>query len=284
LKGLIVFNIGSRPGAANGANGTASLGSARHVLGRRALIGIYAVIAASGMLFASTALPAGWRAIASASADACPNVQVVFARGTAEPAGVGRVGQAFVDSLQPMLGGKSMSVYAVDYPASYNFLRATDGANDASAFVQNIATTCPDTRIVLGGYSQGAAIVDIITMGGQPMFGFANPMPPDIARHVAAVAVFGNPSNRISGPLSALTPLYGDKTIDLCNGDDPVCSSGNDVRAHSFYVEAGMANQAASFVAQKLSAPTHALQDTAAHSSDPGAPSGTPDETSTAQN
>ena len=33
------------------------------------------------------------------AAASCPDVEVVFARGTAEPAGVGRVGQAFVDDL-----------------------------------------------------------------------------------------------------------------------------------------------------------------------------------------
>jgi cutinase len=223
-------------------------------------MGIFAVVASATMLIMATALPA----TASAATGPCPDVQVVFARGTGEPPGVGRVGQGFVDSLRPLLGGKSVAVYAVDYPASYNFLRATDGANDASTFVQNIATTCPDTRIVLGGFSQGAAVVDLITMGGQA-FGFARPMPADVARHVAAVAVFGNPSNRIGGgPLTLISPLYGDKTIDLCNGADPVCSPGNDRPAHSLYVEAGMTDQAAHFVAQRLSAPAHILQDAAA--------------------
>lgn len=67
------------------------------------------------------------------------------------------------------------------------------------------------------------------------------------------MAVFGNPSIRLlGGPLTALSPLYGYKTIDLCNGDDPVCSGGNDAPAHSFYVEAGLATQAAHFVADRL--------------------------------
>ena len=47
---------------------------------------------------------------------------------------------------------------------------------------------------------------------------------------------------------------HGDKAIDLCNGGDPVCSSGNDVRAHSVYLEDGLARQAATFVAQRLTA------------------------------
>ncbi|WP_263993195.1 cutinase family protein, partial [Mycobacterium paraense] len=37
----------------------------------------------------------------------CPDVQVVFARGTGEPPGVGPTGQAFVDDLRSRVGGKS---------------------------------------------------------------------------------------------------------------------------------------------------------------------------------
>jgi cutinase len=71
-----------------------------------------------------------------------------------------------------------------------------------------MATTCPDTKIVLGGYSQGAAVVDIITVADQPTLGFSQPMSANVADHVAAVAVFGNPSIRLlGGPLNALSPL-----------------------------------------------------------------------------
>jgi cutinase len=194
----------------------------------------------------------------TASADACSDVQVVFARGTAEPAGVGVVGQAFVNALQNDLKGKSVGVYAVNYPASYDFLKATEGAADASAYVQNIAASCPDTSIVLGGYSQGAAVIDAITAPPGSLFGLANPMPADIADHIAAVAVFGNPSNRIGQPLTTLSPLYGSKAIDLCNGADPVCSSGEDRSAHSLYVQAGLADQAADFAAARVKAPAGA--------------------------
>lgn len=195
-------------------------------------------------------------AAAAAPGPGCSDVEVVFARGTDEPAGVGRVGQAFVDALRGDLGGKSVGVYAVNYPASYDFLRATDGANDASVHVQNTVAACPNTSIVLGGYSQGAAVVDFITAAPGPVFGFTNLMPPNVADHVAAVAVFGNPSDRIGRPLSALSPLYGAKTIDLCNGADPVCSDGDDVGAHSLYVQSGLADQAAAFVADRLAGHT----------------------------
>jgi cutinase len=190
----------------------------------------------------------------AAPTDSCPDVQVVFARGTGEPAGVGRVGEAFVDDLRPLVGGKSIDVYAVNYPATRDFLLAADGANDASLFVQNIANTCPNTQIVLGGYSQGAAVIDAITVAQVPTLGFTQPMPAAVADRVAAVAVFGNPSIRLlGGPLTSLSPLYGPKAIDLCNGADPVCSNGNDVAAHSLYEQTGLTAQAAQFVADRLS-------------------------------
>jgi cutinase len=220
---------------------------------RRLLIGIAAVLVSGMTLIAPAVLPSAATAVASAQADPCPAVQVVFARGTGEPDGIGRVGEAFVEALRPMVKGKSVAVYAVNYPATRDFLRAADGANDASLFVQNTATTCPDTKIVLGGYSQGAAVVDAIAVADQPTLGFTQPMPANIADHVSAVAVFGNPSIRLLGaPLTALSPLYGYKAIDLCNGADPVCSEGNDVAAHSLYVQSGMATQAAQFVAERI--------------------------------
>jgi cutinase len=233
-------------------------------LRRQLAAGVLAVAAAAATLLTSAQLPARSLAVASASADPCPAIQVVFARGTGEPAGLGRVGQALVDSLRSDFSGKSVAAYAVDYPATRDFVRALDGASDASTFISHLAATCPDTKLVLGGYSQGAAVIDLITAPGGAFLGYARPMPADIAPHVAAVAVFGNPSNRIGGgPLTAISPLYGDKTIDLCNGADPVCSDGNDVPAHSLYVESGLAGQAAHFVAQRVSAPTDSAPITA---------------------
>ncbi len=213
---------------------------------RRALVmaGVGGVVAA-GLI--------GPGAASADAADSCPDVAVVFARGTAEPAGVGRVGQAFVDDLQGDLGGRNVSVYAVNYPASYDFLQsAPQGAGDASAYIQATAASCPDTSIVLGGYSQGAAVVDLITADPSATFGFGQPMPSAVAGHVGAVAVFGNPSDKIGRSLAAVSPLYGAKTIDLCNGADPVCSDGEDRAAHSLYPESGLVTQAANFVSGRL--------------------------------
>lgn len=175
---------------------------------------------------------------------------MVFARGTTEPPGVGGVGQSFVDALRSQIGGRSLNVYAVNYPASNDFRNSVPaGANDASSHVQSVAASCPNTRMVLGGYSQGAAVVDVVT--GQ--------MPAPVADHVAAVAVFGNPSPAGSlsrrmwaGSLPAIGPLYTGKTIDLCVPGDPICTDGISMGPHVQYVQTGMTSAAAAFAAGRL--------------------------------
>jgi cutinase len=139
-------------------------------------------------------------------------------------------------------------VYAVDYPATRDFdTSAPAGASDASTHIQSTAASCPNTRMVLGGYSQGAAVIDMSTTG----------MPAQIADHVAAAALFGSPHSAFAdslsaGPLPTIGPLYTAKTIDLCVPNDPICSEGSDMGAHVAYVQTGMTNQAATFAARRL--------------------------------
>lgn len=208
-----------------------------------------AVLAAVTMLIAPAVTAPG--STATAHAQGCPDIEVVFARGTDEPPGIGRVGQAFVDSLRGRVGGRSVGVYAVNYPATFDFLAAAGGANDASAHIQYMMANCPNTRLVLGGYSQGAAVIDVIAAIPVPGVGFNNPLPPNTPDSVAAIAVFGNPSTKVGLPLT-VSPVWGSRAIDLCTANDPVCSPGDDVAAHTNYGPAGLTNQAAAFVAGLL--------------------------------
>ncbi len=180
----------------------------------------------------------------------CPGVEVVFARGTDEPPGVGKVGGAFVSALREQTR-KSVGAYAVNYPANKDFLAATNGANDASTHIQQMAANCPGTKLVLGGYSQGAAVVDIVTAAPVPGLGYRQPLPPAAADHVAAVALFGNPSGRAGQLMSALSPNFEGKTIDLCNPGDPICSGGMQWASHLSYVP-GLTDRAANFVAARV--------------------------------
>jgi cutinase len=210
-----------------------------------------AVLTACAVVFAPMVSSFPDVGAAMASADDCPAIQVVFARGTTEAAGLGRVGGAFVDELRNKVGGRSVGAYAVDYPATYDFLAAANGANDASGHIQYMMGACPNTRLVLGGYSQGAAVMDVIAAVPIPGIGFTNPLPPNTPDFVAGIAVFGNPSAKLGLPLTT-SPVWGGRSIDLCNGGDPVCQTdGESIPAHSAYA-GGQTNSAANFIAGLL--------------------------------
>ena len=230
------------------------------------IVGV-ATVAASGYL----GVPAP-----PAAADPCPDVEVVFARGTSEPPGIGMAGRALVDALQAQAGNKSIAVYPVDYAASSDFgnrldfvQSVVDGVKDAATHVEATAANCPNTRIVLGGYSQGAVVSGFTTANGLPKeipadlaqysWYAPKPMPPSIANHVAALVLFGKPSSEfmsdIGAPPIAIGPAYVPKTIELCVPDDTICNgapAGGPSFAHLMYGSNGMADQAATFVVGRL--------------------------------
>jgi cutinase len=211
--------------------------------------------------------------VPSASAQPCPEVEVIFARGTGEPPGVGGVGQAFVDAVRSKADGRSVGVYAVNYPASGDFSNniqfartVVDGLFDAGNHVQATAANCPNTRMVIGGFSQGAVIAGFLTSAEIPREIPAEfvplvpkPMPPEVANHVAAVALFGRPSDQfltqVGAPPLRIGPLYAGKTIDLCAPGDTICDgapAGGPTLAHGLYPTNGMVDEAASFAASRL--------------------------------
>jgi trehalose dimycolate hydrolase len=161
-----------------------------------------------------------------ASAAECADAEVVFARGTDEPKGIGQVGSAFVDSLRAQAAGMNITTYAVDYDAGKLQLGSGDGAKDAIKHIKTMAASCPDTKIVLGGYSQGANVVNIVA--GNPIVGIAwgPALPSSLAENVAAIATFGNVANRSGTKLPSQSAMFTGKAIDLCNPADPICHAG----------------------------------------------------------
>jgi cutinase len=186
----------------------------------------------------------------------CPDTQVIFARDTGEDPGVGPTGQAFVDALRGRLGGKSLDVYPVNYPASDQWSTGLDGIRDAGSHVVQEASACPNTKMVLGGFSQGAAVAGFVTSPAVPdsvpqnidPASIPKPLDPAVANHVAAVVLFGTPNvramNFLGQPQLVIGPLYQAKTIEVCATEDPVCSDGMNFSAHNSYTEDG------SFIAQ----------------------------------
>lgn len=214
----------------------------------RELVGVGALVASA---LATDTAP-------TASAVQCPDAEVVFARGSGEPPGVGVPGQAFVDSLRAQAPGKSIGVYPVNYPATSDFdNRAVfpttmfDGVGDASSHLLAVAAACPNTKVILGGYSQGAAVAAYTTTAD---------IPPEVHDHVAGIVLFGKPTaamlSHYGAPPANISPLYTGKSLDLCAPADSICngSPGSllSVVAHALYPFDGMTAGAAAAAAGRI--------------------------------
>ncbi len=138
-----------------------------------------------------------------------------------------------------------------------------DGVRDAGSHVESTAANCPNTRIVLGGYSQGAAVAGFVTSAdvpsGVPAAAVPQPLPAEVADHVAAVVLFGKPSDawtsRYGAPAITVGPAYAAKTTQLCAQGDTICDGtpgGNPSFAHALYPVNGMVGDAAAFAVGKL--------------------------------
>ena len=150
---------------------------------------------------------------------------MIFARGTAEPpASAGWAGLVDAVRSQPATGPSGVSG---QLPAASNFddpWRSLDRRRRGQGrrwHVQSTATNCPKTRIVLGGYSQGAAVAGYVTSAsvppGVPAALVPAPLPTEVANHVAAVTLFGKPSDawvtQYGAPPIVIGPAYAQKTI-----------------------------------------------------------------------
>jgi cutinase len=256
-------------------------GSAGSVGGNAGLAG------SAGGSAGSAALGAGPSAPPTAG-DACPDVDVVFARGTGEQQndrnGLSSVGQPFFDALTKDLPGKTVKAYGVQFQADFAQTSTAAGADDMENHVETLASQCPSTKFVLGGYSQGAAVVDVaIGLGpvlspvyaqaGLALAAILGPgaaaggsalailvashpgLPDSLAGRIAAVVTWGNPIHWANQSIATASPVYGPKSADFCDAQDPVCANGTDfsLTTHRQYVALGLAAKGAQFAANDVS-------------------------------
>ncbi|QJT00027.1 cutinase family protein [Streptomyces asoensis] len=189
----------------------------------------------------------------TATAATCSDIDVVAARGTFEPGTLGLiVGDPVFSALQKKLTGKSLSSYAVNYPADLSLTSAAQGNADLVNHVKAQATACPNQRFILVGYSQGANVVDnsigISSAGAVVGSPIVATLPTAVEPKVAAVLLFGNPIRALG---KSVTGTYQSRTIDFCATGDPICENGgDDVLAHLGYTSDATA--AATFAAGKV--------------------------------
>ncbi|MGW3103337.1 cutinase family protein [Streptomyces sp. NPDC001100] len=189
----------------------------------------------------------------AASAATCADLDVVAARGTFEPGTLGLiVGGPVFSALQQKITGKTLSSYAVNYPADLSLTSAATGNADVVNHVTAQAAACPNQRFILVGYSQGANVVDnsmgISSDGAVVGSPIVATIPAAVEPKVAAVLLFGNPIRALG---KSVTGTYQSRTIDFCATGDPICQNGGtDVLAHLGYTSD--AGAAATFAAGKV--------------------------------
>ncbi|KAG5733077.1 Cutinase [Termitomyces sp. T112] len=170
----------------------------------------------------------------------CSDVTVFFARGTGERGSIGTiVGPPFEAALRTALAGRSLDFKGIPYPASIagffnggSLAGAITMANDVSA----TANACPDTKIVISGYSQGAQVTHRA----------AARLSRAVQNRVNAAVVFGDPDNGqpFPGPIQA-------HELTFCAAGDNICAGGILILPPhlSYGADAG---KAASFVVSQI--------------------------------
>jgi len=167
----------------------------------------------------------------------CKKYTVIFARGTTEPGNVGiLVGPPFFEALKSLVGASEVTIQGVNnYDASIDgYLEGGDPGGSAfmAAQIEHAYDICPDTNLVVSGYSQG----------GQIVHNAANILPEAIGQWISSAVIFGDPDNG-----TAVANVPASRTDIFCNQGDDICVNGDLIlAAHLTYGED--ANAAAAFV------------------------------------
>ncbi|KAF7914443.1 uncharacterized protein EAF01_000849 [Botrytis porri] len=174
----------------------------------------------------------------SIEARACSDVTVIFARGTTEIGTLGTVvGPPFLSALKSALGSSSVTMNGVNYPADIpGFLQGGDptGSKTMASMVTSTLSSCPDTKVVISGYSQG----------GQLVHNAAKLLPADTTAKISSAVIFGDPDNG-----DAVQGVSADKTDIICHAGDNICQGGSLIlMAHLTY---GMDTMAAAAFVKK---------------------------------
>ncbi|KAL2193973.1 acetyl xylan esterase [Corynascus similis CBS 632.67] len=200
----------------------------------------------------------------------CPEIHVFGARETTAPAGFGTSGGLVNMVTQAYPGATSE---AINYPAcggqsqcggvSYD-QSAQQGTAAVVSAVTSLNQRCPDTKIVLIGYSQGGQIMDNALCGGA-----GSTLTGSALEAVKAAIFMGDPHNAPNLPYNVGTCQAGgfaarpsgfqcspgspDIIQSYCDSADPYCCNGNDANHHQQYVSI-YGQQALTFIKSKLDA------------------------------
>lgn len=144
---------------------------------------------------------AGLTAAQDASSNCTDGLYIIVARATGEDPGTGRVGavarnvsDAIPDSI----------IEAIVYPATFaNYTTSeSEGVTAMTKAIKDRVAACPEGKIALLGFSQGAQVSADTLCGTDDGTGTAFPDTPDLgpeyAENIVAVIMFGDPSHSLN--------------------------------------------------------------------------------------
>lgn len=261
---------------------------------------VIAAIASTGLMASLSATSAS----AWVPASRCAFSTLIGVRGTDEPAGSGSAngGRTYasgglgdaVDSIANYArSDKNLPIYveALNYPATAyqapftTYINSVNvGVARLAAEVENLASSCPSTNILLVGYSQGAHVISNMLSGSNPPAFTTVSLSPGARAHIKAVVLLASPSFRPgqswnapnqarttaglfpadAGKLSAWTALawnsnYTARTQqpivrEWCFEGDAFCQSAfpNGMTIHRNYWKSSAVAEAWGFIYQKI--------------------------------
>ncbi|KAL2214515.1 cutinase [Sarocladium strictum] len=172
----------------------------------------------------------------------CRPVTMIYARGTTQAGNVGdsaAVGPVFFNNLASRIGLSNLAVQGVSYPASIaGYLAGGDaaGSRTMAELITRAASQCPNTKIVISGYSQGAQLVH----------NAAGMLSSAVTNRVTAAVTFGDPKQR-----QAFGTIPSSRTRIFCRSGDNICDGGIIITpAHTQYQQDAPA--AADWVAARV--------------------------------
>ncbi|KAI1299412.1 cutinase-domain-containing protein [Xylaria venustula] len=146
----------------------------------------------------------------------CRPIIFVFAKATFEPGNLGTtIGPTLSDGLKTVFGVTNVATQGVDYYGSVDGNYYPGGAPpwgiyDMEAII-SAAAACPHSKIVVSGYSQGAAIVHRAVEG----------LAPEIRARIAGLVTFGDTQTLQDGGRVKGYPT--NQTLIICNNGDIIC-------------------------------------------------------------
>jgi hypothetical protein len=208
---------------------------------------------------------------AVASPGGCAQVSIITARASTEAAGEGITGALVTQVVNA--SAQTVSRASVNYPATLNNYAnsSLQGINALKTQLTNLVNSCPTTKVVLFGYSQGAHVVGDVLGGGQggSLGATTAPVSSSVSSHVTAIVTFGDPRHVVNGPqfnqgtsrTNGLFPrsatqvnalnAFASRFQAYCDANDEFCASGNSLNVHLTYLNRYQ-NAAASFVLGKI--------------------------------